>query len=214
MQHSHFRRRNHFKNSAGMTLAELVVVSAIVAIVGVAVSRLGRDVFYYNRYFSNDISVGDQAQKLLRPMSQEIRAASPSATGAYAIASAQATDLTFYSDIDNDGLIEQVRYYLSGTSVLKEVTKPTGNPAVYNAANKVTTTVVTNVRNDVNQPIFNYYDSTYNGGAGGEVLPSSGNITAIRLVRITFVIDNDLNMPPPAQTVTTLVGIRNLKQQL
>ncbi len=198
----------------GFTVLELLIVLFIVSVVGIGISTLARNIFSFNRYFNNSLSVADSAQRLLRPMGQEIRAAATSSTGSYPIDSFAANDFTFYSDIDSDGLQEKVRYYLSGTSLMKDVTKPTGSPLAYNSANTITTTLITSVQNTAhNTPVFNYYDSTYTGGAGGEVVPGTGSITAIRLVRITLYIDVDPNTAPASPIVTTLVSVRNLKQQ-
>jgi hypothetical protein len=201
---------------SGVTLLELVVVTFIIGVVGVGIATLSKDVFSFNRYFNNAFSSGDKAQRLLRPMAEEIRSAGQSNIGAYAIQTATANNFIFYSDINNDTLIDRVRYYLSGTSLIKEVTAPTGNPLVFNDANKVTTTLITNVQNTSQGavPVFNYYDSSYTGGTTGEVSSTSGLVTDIRLVRVTLYIDADLNMPPPPTIVTTLISVRNLKQQL
>ncbi len=200
--------------SAGYTIIEMLVVIAIVGVLGLVISKFQRDVFSFNRYFNNSLSSGDDAQKLLRPMTAEIRSASPSSNGAYPIDSVAAYSFSFYSDIDNDGTKELVKYSLSGTTMTKEVTKPTGNPLVYLSANKVTTTFMTGVRNQVDGvPIFTYYDSTYTGGSGGVVSPTTGSLSSIRLIGVKIRLDVDPNQSPVALEVNTQVAIRNLKIQ-
>lgn len=203
----------HVSSVAGYTLMEMLLVVALVSVVGVVISKFQRDVFSFNRYFSSSLSSGDSAQKLLRPMTAEIRSASPSANGAYPIDSIGDYRFSFYSDINNDGSKDLVTYALVGTTLMKEVTTPTGNPAIYNAANKVTTTFMTGVRNSTDAtPVFTYYDSTYTGGAGG-VVPSSGLLASIRLVGIRIRLDPDPNQSPTTVEVSTQVAIRNLKIQ-
>ncbi len=193
---------------------EILVVIALASAIGMVISKFGRDVFSFNRYFSNSLSTSDSAQKLLRPMTAEIRSASPSNNGAYPIDSIGDYKFSFYSDIDNDGLKELVTYTLSGTTLNKETTKPTGSPLVYNSANKVTKVFMTGVRNQSDGiPIFTYYSSAYTGGAGGVISSSSGSISDIRLVGVKIRIDPDVNQSPTTIEVSTQVAIRNLKIQ-
>lgn len=204
---------NAIKNNRAFTLVELIIVIAIIGVIGVVVGKFAADVFSYNRTFNGTFSTIDDAEKLLRPMTQEIRSASSSNTGAYAIDAIGDYSFSFYSDIDNDGLKEWIRYALSGTTMTKEVIKPSGNPLIYNQANKVTTTFLSNVQNQgASLPIFTYYDSTYTGGSTG-VVTSSGGLDTIRLIGITVRLDADPNKPPAPVDVTTKVSIRNLKQQ-
>lgn len=200
--------------SRGYTLAEMLVVVALVSVIGIIISKFQRDVFSFNRYFSSSLSTGDSAQKLLRPMTAEIRSASPSANGSYPIDSIGDYRFSFYSDINNDGLKDLVTYSLSGTTLTKEITKPTGNPLVYNSANKVTQTFMTGVRNIADAvPVFTYYDSTYTGGSGGVVSPTTGSLSSVRLIGIKVRLDPDPNQSPTTIEVSTQVAIRNLKIQ-
>lgn len=193
---------------------EILIVIALTTVIGMVVSKFGRDVFSFNRYFSNSLSTSDSAQKLLRPMTAEIRSASPSNNGAYPIDSIGDYKFSFYSDIDNDGLKELVTYTLSGTTLNKEVTKPTGTPLVYNSANKVTKVFMTGVRNQSDGiPIFSYYSSAYTGGGTGVIAASSGAISDIRLIGVKIRIDPDVNQSPTTIEVSTQVAIRNLKIQ-
>jgi hypothetical protein len=193
---------------------EMLIVVALVSVVGVVISKFQRDVFSFNRHFSNSLSAGDSAQKLLRPMTAEIRSASPSSNGSYPIDSIGDNAFSFYSDIDNDGLKEWVRYSLSGTVLTKEIIKPTGTPLVYNTANKSTSVFMTGVRNGTDGvPVFTYYDSTYVGLSGGVVSPSTGSISNVRLIGVKIRIDPDTNQSPTVLEVSTQVSIRNLKIQ-
>ncbi len=207
-------KQSHLIHNKGYTLVEMLLVVAIASVIGIVISKFQRDVFSFNRYFSNSLSTGDSAQKLLRPMTAEIRSASPSNSGAYPIDSIGDNSFSFYSDIDNDGLKEWVKYSLSGTTLSKETIKPTGNPMTYVQANKVTKVFMTGVRNIADGvPIFTYYDGTYTGGSGGIVSASTGPLSNIRMVGVKIRIDPDVNQPPTTVEVSTQVAIRNLKIQ-
>lgn len=201
-------------HNRGLTLIEILVVVALVGILSVVIGKFQADVFSYGRYFNNSLTTADSAQKLLRPMTEEIRSASPSNNGAYPIDSVGAYSFSFYSDIDNDGLKDWVKYSLSGTTLTKETIKPAGIPAVYNQASKVSRTFMTGVQNQVEGiPIFTFYNEAYTGGAGGVVDPITGNIESIRLVGIKIRIDQDTKQLPPLIEVSSQVAIRNLKIQ-
>lgn len=202
----------HKHTTRGYTLMELLVVIALTSILGIIVTKFQKDVFSFNRSFSNNFSTADSAQKLLRPMTAEIRSASASNTGSYPIETIGDYSFSFYSDIDNDGLKELVKYSLSGTTITKEVTKPTGTPLVYLAANKVTTTFMTGVRNQTDGiPIFTYYDGTYTGGSGG-VVGSTGLVSSIRLIGVKIRIVPSTGQQNTTE-ISTQVAIRNLKIQ-
>ena len=206
--------RSRCCHNSGFTLAEIVVTVAIVSVIGVIIAKFQSDIFSFNRSFNASFTAVDQAQKLLRPMTAEIRSASQSSNGAYPIDAFAANDFSFYSDINNDGFKDWVRYYVSGTTMYKEVIAPSGTPLTYNQANKKTSTFMTGVRNiSAGVPTFQYYSASYIGGAGGEVVPGTGNVQDIRLVKVTVRIDADPNKPPAATDITSQVSIRNLKQQ-
>lgn len=206
--------RLHHNKTHGFTLLEIVIVVGIIGVIGVVIGKFQADIFTFNRYFSSQFSLSDSAQKLLRPMTEEIRSASPSNNGSYPIDSVGQYSFAFYSDINNDGTKEWVRYVLTGTTLFKETIVPTGTPAVYNQANKVTTTFMTGVRNQTEGiPIFTYYDDTYTGDTGGVVDPTTGTVESVRLVGVRIRIDDDLQKLPPLVEVQSQVAIRNLKIQ-
>ena len=130
-------------------------------------------------------------------------------TGAYVINQAEASSFIFYSDIDNDGLKEKVRYFLIGTTLQKGVIKPTGSPLSYNPLNETISTLAENL---TNVSIFDYYDKFYDGTTAPLSLPV--NTSDIRLIKITIIIDKDPNRSPTAMTFSTEVSIRNLKDNL
>ena len=147
-------------------------------------------------------------------MSNEIRSASESNLGAYPIVTAATSTFTFFSDLNNDGLKEQVRYFVSGSTLQKGVITPTGNPYVYTSGSEVDTIVVSNLTNggSTTLPVFQYYDDSYTGTSSPLAQPVS--VAAVRVVKINFVIDADPNRSPTSRVVTTQVEIRSLKDNL
>ena len=195
----------------GITIVEFVVAVAIVSIVGLAAFVFQRDIFSLHRVASETLIAEQGARRAFRMLTAELRSASPSSSGSYPLVTADATTLTFYSDIDNDGLKERVRYFLSGTKFQKGMIRPTGTPSVYNLGSEVVATVVSDVANAAT-PVFEYFDENYAGTS--TPLSQPVNILKVRLVKATIVIDHDSSRPPAPLTVTTQVSIRNLKGNL
>ena len=203
---------HHNKNrQKGFTLIEIVVTVAVIGIVAVVSSSFNKDSVSLSRIFQTGLNASDEARRILRPMSNEIRSASPSSAGAYPIESATSTSFVFFSDIDSDGLKERVRYYLSGNILKKGVIKPTGTPSAYPSNSEVVTDIVHGIQNGAT-PIFEYYDSNYDGTTSP--LSQPVNILAVRLIKITFIIDTDINKPPSSTTIGTQISFRNLKDNL
>jgi type II secretory pathway pseudopilin PulG len=196
------------KNNA-FTLIEILFSVSILVLVLIAATLFEKNIFGYNTFISNGLEDIDAGRAALKIMTAEIRTAGQADTGAYVINQANATTFSFYSDINSDGLKEKVRYFLENGSLKKGVIKPSGSPLSYNSSNEVITTIVPYVTNTA---IFDYYDENYDGTT--PPLSTPLNIPAIRLVKITVVMDKDPNRPPTPETMTTQVSIRNLKDNL
>ncbi len=197
------------KNKKGFSLIETILVVAITGLIVSAVANFQSDIFSFSRNFSSTLSSVDDARKVLKPFANEVRGAAPSALGAYPIEEATSTSFIFFSDIDSDGVEERVRYFLDGDELKKGTIVPSGNPLEYDSSDEDINTVVYNI---INQDIFSYYDTYYDGTT--EPLDFPASVLDIRLIKIEIVIDKDANEAPPAFTVTTQVSFRNLKDNL
>ncbi len=195
----------------GFTLMELIVSVAVIGIISLGIGALGRNIFYFKGVFQSGISAEDDVRRILRPMTDELRAMSTSSQGGYPIESASATSIVFFSDISGDSNKERVRYYVTGTTLFKGVIAPTGNPVTYPSQNEVVTTLATSVANGAT-PVFQYYDSTYTGVESALTFPV--NVSSVRLVKITLLVEKDPNRSPTIATLTTQVMLRNLKDNL
>lgn len=204
---------NFFKytNKRGFTLVEILVTTTIFSIIVGILTMFIRNIYYFNNIFSNGLTSYDDARKALQPIASEVRSASPSSLGAYPLEKTAENELIFFTDTNNDGLKEKIRYLLVGTALTRGVTSPTGNPLQYVSSNEVLTTIVAGVRNGA-VPLFMYYNATYSGIGNPLVQPVS--VLDVRLVKINIIIDADPNRPPEPVSVTTQISIRNLKDNL
>lgn len=200
--------KNNLRNE-GMTLAEILVAVAIITVIGLAISTFARDLFMYSGTVQSNLSAQQDARQMLRQFASELRIASQSSTGTYPISEAADTAITFYSDLNGDGIKERVRYYVSGNMIKKDVLVPTGLPLAYTGT-PATSIVMRDL--SVTTGIFSYYDKNYTGTSAP--LGSPVDVSSVRLVKMNITIDRDPNRSPTPINVTTQVVIRNLKDNL
>lgn len=205
--------RKIFLTKKGVTLVELLVTISIITVIGFLVSNFQRDVFSLNSSLQSSLSAQLDGRKIVKNMVGELRSASPSSLGAYPIVSIGTSTITFYSDTNNDGLKEKVRYYLDApTKKLKKgVITPSGSPLTYSGSEELSI-VINDVVNGTSTPIFTYYDSNYTGTTSPLTYPI--DTLAVRLVKVNVIIDKDPNRSPVPITVSSQVSIRNLKNNL
>ncbi|KKU11800.1 MAG: hypothetical protein UX17_C0067G0002 [Parcubacteria group bacterium GW2011_GWC2_45_7] len=206
---------DHHKSPVGFTVAELLVGIAIVIMIGAAVLAFQKNISSLNNFLSSNLIAQSDARKALKMMTAEIRPLSPSSTGAYPIAEAGTNSFIFYSDIDNDQLKERVRYFMEGTTLKKGVIKPTGEPLAYNPASENIIELAHDITNglaDSITPIFSYYNTGYDGTT--PPLNEPVDILAVRLTKITIIMDSNPSRPPGPITLTTQISMRNLKDNL
>lgn len=202
----------YLKNKKGFTLVETLISIAIIVVIGLALTTFERDIFFLNNSLQGNLSAQIGARRVLRTVIRELRGASPSSLGAYTINQAGTSTLIFYTNIDEDTLKERVRYFLQGGELRRGVIKPTGNPLAYNSANESVEVIIRDVINSSTTPIFDYFDSYFTGTSSPLMQPV--DTLAVRLIRVTVIIDKDTNRPPGAITVTSMGTLRNLKDNL
>ena len=193
----------------GFSIVEVVIGIALVAMAGLLVWQLQSSVLSFNTSPYDSMSEEADVLKFINTWASEVRSMQPAANGAYPLVTSATDSMAFYSDYDADGTIERIRYYRSGNVLMKGVIEPAGNPPVYTG----TEVTVAEVR-DLSglDPIFNYYDDSYDGSTAPLAQPV---ITAnVRLVKITLTVDRLPGRPPGPITVTTQVSMRNLKDNL
>jgi len=196
----------------GVTLIELIVAVAVTTLLLTGIYQINTKIFSIGGYLTTSLEEQGQIRKALKEMVPEIRSASQSSTGSYPIALASSSALTFYSDVDEDGTRERLRYFISTSTLWRGYLRATGSPATYDSSLEVVTAIVRNVVSSTTAPLFQYYDKNFTGTSTALVQPVDPLI--IRLIKITIIADANPSKPPPAHTGTTQVVIRNLKDNL
>ncbi|MEK7593446.1 MAG: hypothetical protein AAB464_01895, partial [Patescibacteria group bacterium] len=193
------------KNS-GFTLMEITVGIALFVIVGGLISLLTFRLSDYQLFFTKKFEAQQEIQQTIPFIISEIRSMAPSSVGSYPIASASTSSITFYSNSDDDTLLEQIRYFLDGNILKKGTVKPSGNPLTYNPANETTTEMVHNML-ATSTPIFSYYDENYTGSENPMSQPAV--VADIRIISIQLAIQDSASKAPVIIKIQAMP--RNLK---
>ncbi len=203
------RNKIHYKK--GFTLLELIIVVFIVALTFAGVSALGRNIFYFNGVIQNNANAEFEIRQAFKSMTQEVRSMGVSNEGSYPLVAAASSSITFYYDLNSNGSMDRIRYYLSGNTIVKGITTPTGNPLTFSSVTEATTTVVRNVYNG-STGVFSYYDTSYTGTSSALTFPVTAS--SVRLVKINLLINPNPKKSSTVTTYTTQVSLRNLKDNL
>lgn len=185
----------------GFTLLELLVVISICLILGFVIARFGRDIFWQNYTTSKTLVAEGEAKQALAEIATGLRRAQPAATGAYPLELVSSSTIIFFSDIDNNGVAERMRYWRDGVTLKRGVTRPSGQPYIYNLNSENVGIAINNFNNSTGT-IFSYYGKNYDGLASSSPLSSPVVITDVRLIKI------DLG------NLSSQVMLRNLKDNL
>jgi type II secretory pathway component PulJ len=196
------------RSHRGFTLLEIVITMGIVMMVGVLFMRLSRDVTDSTLRFSGELVTQAQLTNTIQVILPEIRSAAPANDGSYAILDASTSTFRFFSDIDRDGLFDQVRYFLSGTTFKKGVIKPTGSPLQYVSSTESVQDLVYNII--LGSQLFTYYDKNATS-TNSTPLQQPLDVSQVKTVRITLVANQGTSSTPSLVGVETQATIRNLR---
>lgn len=203
-----FSQNSDRQTPRGFTLVESLFSLALFVLIGGAVWYLQNDFSKANILIQSNLTGQHEINRTFKTFTAEARITSLSSLGAYPLAEATATSITFYADADRDGLKERLRYFLQNGELRRGYLKPTGDPLVYNPLNESVTTIVRDVTNGATA-LFSYYDSTYDGTTAPLTQPV--DVLSVRLVKMTVVIDKNGARAPSPESFTTQISFRNLK---
>lgn len=201
-------------HSRGFTIIEAVVSMAILLMIGTGIIAFERSVLTNTKVMQAQLTAQQQIRKTLAGFVADLRSATQSSGGAYAIDTAATSTLIFYANIDSDASIERIRYFVATGTLRRATLKPTGT--VYNTANEKISTIVKDFANPTSTPIFTYYDTGYDGftSSSTDPLPVPINIPSIRMIKMSLVVNPNGVRAPVMQTYVTQVSLRNLKDNL
>ena len=197
--------RTYGTSCRGMTLLEALIAISIFTMTMLAIISSIQYFYRTNTYAIEQASAVSSAQRGVEDIVKTVREAAYASNGAYPIVSLGANDLTFYADVDSDPYIERVRYYVSGASLYRAVTDPSGDPPTYGTAS-TTSLISETVRNvDQNVATFQYYDMN------GVLMTNYADIADVRFVSMNIVVNVDPNRLPNQLILRSTAAMRNLK---
>jgi len=197
------------KNESAFTLIEILVTMGIAIMIMLFIGYFIRNVINFETFLTGKIGIQQELLQTQQTMISEIRSMKISAAGGYPIAEATSSSFTFFSDIDGDNVVEQIRYFTSSTILKKSIIKPVGNPLVYNPANQIITDMIHNLAVSTSS-IFSYYDANYSGSEPAMAYPI--NILLIREIGIQITATDE--NAGSSQQFSIKISPRNLRTNL
>ena len=191
--------------SRGMTYVETLVW---IAVYTSAMIALVDTILYFYRtsgYAIDQASAVASAQHGIDQMVRTIREASYASNGAYPIVSISPGQIQFYANITpNDPLIQEVRYFVQGTTLIQGVIEPSGDPPAYTNPETLNT-IAPYVRNlAIATTTFSYFDKN------GVLISDYTKIGAVRFISANVVVDINPNANPTQLTLRSSTALRNL----
>lgn len=188
-------------------MVEIVVTVGILALLSGAAADLFINIFpKKGNIVSEQLSTQNETRKAIDEFENEIRGATYSSIGSYPIEEASSTEIVFFTNPGAGALRSRVRYYVVGTTMMKGVVNPAGNPLAYNTSTEVVTEVLHGVMPTTT--IFTYFDAGYTGNQ--DPMPQPVQVGQIRMVGIRVTIDKNPFNSPNQFTSESKAIIRNL----
>jgi prepilin-type N-terminal cleavage/methylation domain-containing protein len=187
------------RSSSGFTLIEVLVVASIMTLMYIIVNDMIVAGFKTTRFESEESTAVENARRSMNVVTTDIRGANTSERGDYPIVTALDDELTFFNDMNDDDLMERIRYYLSGTNLVREIylPGPLSDYSVFGASSTIATYV-----NNHSVPVFSFADAN---SQPTEI------INQIRMINIYIMINVTPSIAPNDFILESDVNLRNLK---
>lgn len=205
--------KNRLLNKKGFTLVETIVAGfAILAIgfslIGIQKNSLKNQEFVWENFFAVQ-----QTNAVIDNFTKELRASRQGDNGSFALATLDDSQISFYSDIDFDNQTEKIRYFLSGSQLIKGTIEPEGYPTSYPLENEKQVVMAENISNNT-LPVFYYYNADWPADTVNNPLSLENRLSNARLVKIKLKINPKPDNPNKEFISESFVQVRMLKDNL
>lgn len=197
-----------------MTLMELMIAIGVVLLAMQGFTLLFVQTWDTNKFVLEEGLASAAASRATNQIVIQLRGVQQGENGSYPLVLADDFDLTFYADIDDDGVIERVHYFLdqANDQLKMGLTDPNTavQPPTY-AAGDATVTVMTNyVVNESDNPTFSYYNENYPGDTTNNPLATPSNVGSIQLIKVHLLVNINPVHAPDNINIESFVDLRNL----
>lgn len=206
-------KKNTKKRLRGLTLIEMMMSIAIFTIGIAGFTLLFSKTWKVNSYVLEMGQSSMNASQGVNKIVDYIRRTKQADDGAYPVKSANGNDLVLFSDYNKDGITERLHFYKSGTTILMGVANPTVTlPKTYPTSDQQIITLVSNVVNATDEPVFYFYNKDYPGDDVNNPLttPVSSRLVDIRLIKVYLEINTNPNKLQNNIKLQSFVEMRNL----
>ncbi len=196
-----------------MTLVELMIAISIALIAMQGFTYLFLKTWDTNKFILEEGLASAAASRATNKIVIQLRAAQQADNGDYPLDSADRFDLIFYCDIDDDGVVERVHYFLDDPNdqLKMGVSNPLNtSPVSYPASDSTVSVVASYVVNDASNPIFFYYNKNYPGDTVTNPLTTPANVGDIQMVRVHLYVNINPVHAPDNINIESFVDLRNL----
>ena len=194
----------------GFTLIEVAVSVVVISLIVTTIASFVS--FFFNNYdfaFNQGASVS-QAKNVLTLFKDYMREATVSNEGAYPLVTADDQEIVFFSDYDNDGDVERLRYYLNGTELNFGVIEPALTDPIYDPVSETVSILNSFVQNG-SSPLFYYYNSDWPADSVNNPLVAGNRLLETSLVGISLEINTNVDVQENIM-IKSQVSLRNLRR--
>ena len=128
-----------------MTLVETLVALSIFLVIMVAVATFEMNIFSYQGSISGSFNNSQTTEIVLKNAARELRGMSSPPNGSYPLTVAGTSTISFFSDVNGDGIVEPVNYGFN-VSYGSNGTNSDGISFEYFDGNEATTTDISAIR--------------------------------------------------------------------
>ncbi|PCI29934.1 hypothetical protein COB52_02045 [Candidatus Kaiserbacteria bacterium] len=189
----------------GISLIETLVLIAVFTLIIMAIVSSLRFVYRGQRFAFEQADATRSARQGTERVVKDLRETSYADDGAYPIAAMATSSVTFFSDYDNDGKVERLRYFLDGTDFKEGITESAGDPPAYSVSETVNV-VSDNVRNEaLSIPLFTFYDKS------GTLMSDYTEVDELAFVTVRLVVNLHPERKPEDFEIRSSAALRNIE---
>lgn len=196
-----------------MTLIEMMMAIAIVTLAMQGFTYLFLKTWSTNKFILEEGMASAAASRATNKIVIQLRGIQQADNGDYPLESGDDFDMVFYADVDDDGVVEKVHYFLDlATDQLRMgVSNPLPtNPVTYPTTDQTVSVVTNYVVNASTDPIFYYYNDDYPTDTVNNPLATPANIGVVQMIRVKLFVNINPVTAPDNINIESFVNLRNL----